>query len=522
MSHAAASPRCSMTPGGCLGQHGLARRRQALWPQKPLVYRQPGSERLVDHEVLPSLKVGSRNCRQSSHLGRAQTLRRAARSRRGAPDRALADAVRQQPTAAALASFYLERRAGKRAAGGESADLPDGIEVLCFRRLAQLVQKQPHVNVAKKKGAAHEAAASQAVEREAVGKLTKRMEGVLNRRGAKLGARDLSSMMLAAAHLLAWCAGRLEALRPKLRLLLLNASRTFLDASSTASPQDFAHAAWALARLGRQAEDGDCNTDVADTQEELRTHLRSLSGDALPKLRCFKIRDLVELTWAHAALSAHHHATFLAEVFSEVRGQLLGDPPQKLVPQDISNFGWAVAKMAADETSRRLPAAEGMLRLLIDRSIGRLEAFRPQELTNFVWAAAAVAVEDEGFSQAAASAALPRLQLFKPQELSSLAWSFGSVGLRSPKLFQALVTNALQQRLGAFELQGVANIAWAYATLLEAHTPYGRRFLREVASDLGDDESRIANASAQAISNLAWAYAASEVEEAVVSALCSA
>jgi len=52
---------------------------------------------------------------------------------------------------------------------------------------------------------------------------------------------------------------------------------------------------------------------------------------------------------------------------------------------------------------------------------------------------------------------------FNVQGLANTAWAFATVGHQDEQFFQALVRMA-EQRLDEFHAQGLANTAWAFAT----------------------------------------------------------
>ena len=57
-----------------------------------------------------------------------------------------------------------------------------------------------------------------------------------------------------------------------------------------------------------------------------------------------------------------------------------------------------------------------------------------------------------------------RLDQFNAQGLANTAWAFATVGQKDEQLFKALAKMA-EQRLDEFNAQGLANTAWAFATV---------------------------------------------------------
>ena len=53
---------------------------------------------------------------------------------------------------------------------------------------------------------------------------------------------------------------------------------------------------------------------------------------------------------------------------------------------------------------------------------------------------------------------------FNVQELANTAWAFATASQQDAELFVAALARAVQLRLGDFNVQGLANTAWAFAT----------------------------------------------------------
>ena len=56
------------------------------------------------------------------------------------------------------------------------------------------------------------------------------------------------------------------------------------------------------------------------------------------------------------------------------------------------------------------------------------------------------------------------LDKFNLQELANMAWAFATVGQQDAQLFKAL-SRMVVQRLDKFKAQELANTAWAFATV---------------------------------------------------------
>ncbi|KAJ1616989.1 hypothetical protein T492DRAFT_1103190 [Pavlovales sp. CCMP2436] len=60
--------------------------------------------------------------------------------------------------------------------------------------------------------------------------------------------------------------------------------------------------------------------------------------------------------------------------------------------------------------------------------------------------------------------AVPRIGEFEPQGLANTAWAFATMGTPAPQLFVAIARES-EQRIASFKPQGLSNTAWAFATL---------------------------------------------------------
>jgi len=95
--------------------------------------------------------------------------------------------------------------------------------------------------------------------------------------------------------------------------------------------------------------------------------------------------------------------------------------------------------------------------------------------------------------------AMARIEEFDAQGLANTAWAFATLGVRAPQLFDA-ITRESEQRIGSFTTQNLANTAWAFAAL---GVPAPRLF----DAIARESEQRIRSFDAREISNTAWAFA---------------
>jgi hypothetical protein len=105
--------------------------------------------------------------------------------------------------------------------------------------------------------------------------------------------------------------------------------------------------------------------------------------------------------------------------------------------------------------------------------------------------------------------AMQRLNEFDAQGLANTAWAFATLGITDHQLFKAIARESKQRMgsfepqglaIGSFEPQGLANIAWAFATL---SIPAPQLF-EAIARDA---EQRIGSFEPQGLANTAWAFA---------------
>lgn len=321
------------------------------------------------------------------------------------------------------------------------------------------------------------------VERQAPSKFLKAVAA-----GGSLDAattRELSNLMAELAR------------APGMESLLLRCAAAFaasLDRSHQATPQDLAHAAWALAKSRQQGAPA----------------LVTVARVATARCADFTLRDLAELLWSFATLLCYNDTLFASAALratawlSDVK---LGR--SKAASQDLANLAWSFAKVCVHDLD--------FFRAMAAESTRRVGKFKVQELANVAWAFASASIFDGALCAAVAREMSSKLGSFKTQELSSAAWALAKLtsigGPRGPlgdddsigQLADAVASISVG-RLGDFSPQSLSNIAWALATFQVRSQSVvsifdGGVFGKAVVATVTDF-------SPQALSNIAWAFAA--------------
>ena len=105
-----------------------------------------------------------------------------------------------------------------------------------------------------------------------------------------------------------------------------------------------------------------------------------------------------------------------------------------------------------------------------------------------------------------------RLDQFNAQGLANTAWAFATVGQQDGQLFKALARMA-ERRLDQFNAQELANMAWAFATVGQQDVQLFKALAKMV-------ELRLDQFNAQELANTAWAFAtAGQQDEQLFKAL---
>ncbi|CAE8604307.1 unnamed protein product, partial [Polarella glacialis] len=307
-------------------------------------------------------------------------------------------------------------------------------------------------------------------------------------------------------------------------------------------PQALSNVAWAFATL-----------KPPDSHHRL---LQAIAAEASTKLRGFSPQGLSNLVWSFAkartevggSRGGKSRSKLLAEASSspvrsfqfEAIAQEAKEALGHFKPQDASNFAWAMASLAVADQGNILG---GIAR----EAVSKMASFTPQNLANLLWAFASLLVRHPAFLQAAEARARHCLWEFKTQALSNLAWALATdlrkelppdpdleeeeaeeeeeetvtdggrssgtrpEGGQANRRTGALSKEDREQRLSFFSLvagaaaarashlapQGLANLAWACATLGSEEQVFREFALQATARS---NELQLRDAS-----NLAWA-----------------
>lgn len=255
--------------------------------------------------------------------------------------------------------------------------------------------------------------------------------------------------------------------------------------------------------------------------------------EARGRLGDFQGQGLANMAWAFAKAGCADEELFRA-LAREVPPRLGG-----MSTQELANFAWAFATAGH--------AAPELFEALAATCVPRLEQFKEQEIANLAWAYATTGVDHPLLFSTIAFEAERRIQHFAPQGLANLAWALAillhqspisaavsskagdvtttsstggdseprgdvAVGGRSgdscsPPVsryrgyFTALAHEISEGgRASELTAQGLANVAWAFATSGESH-PAAFNALGKAT--LG----RLPDLSPQGLANVAWAFA---------------
>ncbi|CAE8621125.1 unnamed protein product, partial [Polarella glacialis] len=244
-------------------------------------------------------------------------------------------------------------------------------------------------------------------------------------------------------------------------------------------PWELSNLAWAFATAGQEGGSSDGGLLFEAVQAAAR-----------PQLQSFTPQGLSNLAWAMATAGAGpEHLDFLAELtyvatkradlkpqelatlaWALARSGFVGTSLEVLVrqgisqaaalkPQELSQLAWAIAKAGG-------PSAAHLLHELLTEGVSLDRAsLEPQVLSNLAWACATTELRDQSLLAMLGEQAALSADTCEPQHLSNLAWSFAVLGASGgqQEVFEALAS-ASARSLPRFQLQGLANLAWALAT----------------------------------------------------------
>lgn len=345
----------------------------------------------------------------------------------------------------------------------------------------------------------------------------------------QMSTSDLVSVVRLVAKLAdaeAW--GNMEgfpALQSDARLLGLM-SRIRMNSCQLEAPRKIMNVMWAVGKIGLKSD---------DVEGIFQSIFQSISRLAPSRLHQFSSQELSNVLWGLAKYcemrpeichknAIHHYSKQLALLVLAESTPRLG----AFSPQCLTNSLWAVAKM--ELTGREVDTFGSACLEQIHRLM--FKEISPQGLANSIWACAKLVCHlgaqirkdmamrfcTDAARRAMASEEL--LKLFFPQELSMAIWGIATLigrkkdsgsghcheSGRCPEVdkFGLAVANEAMLRIREFSPQGLANIAWALATLDLVRHEVTSNFLVATATVSAPELSSF---SPQAIANLLWAVA---------------
>ncbi|CAE8626030.1 unnamed protein product [Polarella glacialis] len=331
----------------------------------------------------------------------------------------------------------------------------------------------------------------------------------------------------------------------------------FLAAEGQLQPQSLASVAWALAKIG--AREGNNNNNISNNNNK-KIGAREASGAVGPQVST-SAKKPPSLDLRSEALPGRVSSV---AAFFRVAARVAAQKAPDFAPQGIANLAWALASHAAANGTLR-EASEEEQRLLAAFELAaspRLRDFKPQELSNLAWAFSKLKSPSKLFFQSILKEAVCRLDDFEPQQLSNLAWALAASSVdHSPtdaktsrqkktslapgsssltgiattsdtidvisddddtrmrdiiskhiypqELLLALVRKVIV-KIATFTPQGLANIAWAFATLGESQPELFHVICQQSLQLLDDFKP-------QEMANLAWACATMDFRDAELS-----
>jgi ABC-type uncharacterized transport system auxiliary subunit len=162
-------------------------------------------------------------------------------------------------------------------------------------------------------------------------------------------------------------------------------------------------------------------------------------------------------------------------------------------PQTISMTAWASATMGI---------ASPHLFKAIDRNPDCVVAphASPQAIANTAWAFATLKADGTAFFRAVENHTSRLVQQGIPQHIAMTAWAFATMGIASPQLFKAIDKDPTCVIAPHSTPQAIANTAWASATLGIACPQLFKAIDR-------NHDCVVTQGDSQAIANTAWAFA---------------
>jgi len=180
--------------------------------------------------------------------------------------------------------------------------------------------------------------------------------------------------------------------------------------------------------------------------------------------------------------------------------------------QGVANTAWALALLASSAQRRRGgggPAEAHAWEDLGTAARARVRESVPQNIANVSWAFALARFEDDGTSSALAAETLPRIDAFPAQELANVTWAFAKLpGRHSATLAARVLAVAAARRrsLADFEGQHISGLMWAFAQ--SQHAPDSQAQCAAFRCRVAEEAlRRLADFTAQGIANIAYSMA---------------
>lgn len=215
----------------------------------------------------------------------------------------------------------------------------------------------------------------------------------------------------------------------------------------------------------------------------------------------FKPRDLTISAWAVARIS-----TFASR-------------PGHLAEQHPSTMDLGIDSIARQGNVAHADSSAASIGsfwdVMASQVLRQLSSFTPQDVSTMAWA---LAKRSECSRQVFTSLACHFQNFhaqFSAQGVANIAWAFATASVQEPSLVKSLSADVLRRDLCMFSAQGISNVAWALAVIdRESCMPLGIQERRLFAKLEEAMCTRTAEFSAQGLANFAWAFASSTVASA--------
>ncbi|CAE8620523.1 unnamed protein product, partial [Polarella glacialis] len=204
----------------------------------------------------------------------------------------------------------------------------------------------------------------------------------------------------------------------------------------------------------------------------------------------FEALDVANCLWAFAAVSHDSSSPALLKLKGVGRA-ILPD----FTAQNLAISLWSLAALEIRD--------EAFFEASADQFVQKLGECKAQELNNTLWACATACVRIPWlFLKADLHAMSIGLSEFKMHELSIMLWAHGTAGVCHHAFFDAVVEEVLEHRgIESCTPREVANSAWAYSTIIgRLHVPWMSAVAKYSCR-------HIAEFDMQGIGNVLWSFA---------------